>query len=544
MKKAKKNSLAHALNLIFGLFTFIFSVSAFATLPSDIIRDMPGGPSVRQMNFPEPVTDIARQIDSLHLMVMGICLFIFLAVFGVMFYSIFKHRKSKGAKSANFHESITVEIVWTVVPFIIVILMALPATKTVVAMKDTSNAELTIKATGYQWKWGYTYIKGEGEGINFLSTLSTPREQINNLAPKSNTYLMEVDNPLVVPINKKIRIITTAQDVIHAWMVPAFGVKQDAIPGLVRDTWFKADKVGVFRGQCAELCGKEHAFMPIVVEVKSAEDYAAWVKIKQKEMLAKADDPTKVYTLDELNLRGEKVYSSNCAVCHQANGAGGGGIPALDKSKVVNGPFAGHMEILLKGKNGMPKWDGLSDTDLASVMTYTRNNWSNKTGETIQPMDFVNARAGNYKVGGGNPSAKTVEVDHSLHAHVASGAEVSKSNNDNSSTTVNDDVINAIYFASGQYTLTSKDEQDLEKLANYVIKKNNNAKIILSGYVDATGSAQKNKEIAKKRAIAVKDKLIAKGISDTNVVLEKPQNIQANIDVSSKEARRVEIKIQ
>jgi cytochrome c oxidase subunit II len=543
MKKAKKNSLAHALKLILGLFPFVFSLSAFAALPADIVKDMQGGPKVRQMNFAEPVTEIAKQIDFLHIMVMAICLFIFLAVFGVMFYSIFKHRKSKGAKSANFHESITVEIVWTVIPFIIVILMALPATKTVVAMKDTSNADMTIKATGYQWKWGYTYVKGEGEGINFLSTLSTPREQINNLAPKSNTYLMEVDNPLVVPVNKKVRVITTAQDVIHAWMVPAFGVKQDAIPGLVRDTWFKADKVGTFRGQCAELCGKEHAFMPIVVEVKSAEDYAAWVKIKQKEMLAKADDPTKTYTLDELHLRGEKVYGANCAVCHQANGGGGGGIPALDQSKIVNGSFAGQMEILLKGKNGMPSWSSLSDTDLASVMTYTRNNWSNKTGELIQPMDFVNARAGNYKAGGGNPNAKTVETDHSKHNHAAaSSVAPAPSDGGGNNSAVDNAIINAVYFASGKFALTKQDEQSLEKLAMHLVEKSSKAKIILSGYVDSTGSAQKNQEIAKKRAMAVKDILIAKGISESNIILEKPQNIQSNTD--AKQARRVEITIQ
>ncbi|MFM2344115.1 MAG: Aa3-type cytochrome oxidase, subunit [Pseudomonadota bacterium] len=371
----------------------LFGVSsAFA----NSVADMPGGPAVRQLNLHKPVTEIAKQIEGLHIIVMIVCLAIFIAVFGVMFYSIVKHRKSKGAKPANFHESTTVEIIWTVVPFIIVIAMALPATKTVVAMKDTSNADITIKATGYQWKWGYDYIKGEGEGIKFLSTLSTPREQVNNLAPKTTTYLMEVDNAMVVPVNKKIRIVTTAQDVIHAWMIPAFGVKQDAIPGMVRDTWFKAEKVGIYRGQCAELCGKEHAFMPIVVEVKSEEDYAIWVKAKQKEMQAKADDPTKVYTLDELKAKGEKVYSSNCAVCHQPTGTGGGGIPALDGSKVVNGAKAEQMHIMLEGKGGMPKWTQLSDTDLAAVVTYTKNSWGNKTGQIVQPAEFVKARNGEF----------------------------------------------------------------------------------------------------------------------------------------------------
>lgn len=255
-------------------------------------QDMPGGPKVNQLNFTAPATKIMEEIHWLHWFMMIICLIIFVGVFGVMFYSIIKHRKSKGAQPASFHESTSVEIVWTVIPLLIVIGMALPATKTVVAMKDTTNADITIKTTGYQWKWGYDYLKGEGEGISFLSTLSTSRESINNLAPKSVTYLMEVDNEMVVPVNKKIRIITTANDVIHAWAVPAFGVKQDAIPGFVRDTWFKADKVGTYRGQCSELCGAQHAFMPIVVKVVTDQEYTQWVAQKKKEMAATADDPS------------------------------------------------------------------------------------------------------------------------------------------------------------------------------------------------------------------------------------------------------------
>lgn len=354
---------------------------------------MPGGPAVRQLNFAAPVTKIMEDIHWLHWFMMIICTLIFIAVFGAMFYSIFKHRKSKGNKPADFHESTTVEIIWTIIPLIIVIGMALPATKTVVAMKDTTNADITIKATGYQWKWGYDYIKGEGEGIAFLSTLSTPREQINNLAEKSDTYLMEVDNEVVVPVNKKIRVITTANDVIHSWTVQGFGVKQDAIPGFVRDTWFKAEKIGTYRGQCSELCGKEHAFMPIVVRVVSDEDYSAWVSSKKKEMASMADDPSKTYTLEEAKARGAKVYAANCQVCHQPNGKGGGAFPALDGSMVVNGSKEGQYKILLNGKNAMPKWSALSDTELAAVMTYTRNSWGNHTGEVIQPSDFVTARA-------------------------------------------------------------------------------------------------------------------------------------------------------
>jgi len=322
-----------------------------------------------------------------------ICVVIFVAVFGVMFYSIYKHRKSLGHQSASFHESTTVEIVWTVVPLLIVIGMALPATKTVVAMKDTTNADITIKVTGYQWKWGYDYIKGEGEGISFLQTLSTPREQINNEAEKSDTYLMEVDNEMVVPVGKKIRLVTTANDVIHSWTIPAFGVKQDAIPGFVRDTWFRAEKVGTFRGQCSELCGKEHAFMPIVVKVVSDTDYATWVSEKKKQLAALADDPSKTFTMDELKQRGEKVYAANCAACHQPNGKGAGAFPALDGSKVVLGAKEGQYKILLNGKNAMPKWNQLNDVELAAVMTYTRNTWGNKTGELIQPKDFTAARA-------------------------------------------------------------------------------------------------------------------------------------------------------
>jgi len=356
-------------------------------------QDMPGGPAVNQLNFPVAATKIMAEIHWLHWMMLVICTVIFLGVFGVMFYSIFKHRKSKGAKSASFHESTTVEVIWTVIPLLIVIGMALPATKTVVAMKDTTNADITIKTTGYQWKWGYDYIKGEGEGISFLSTLSTSRESINNLAPKTNTYLMEVDNEMVVPVNKKIRMITTANDVIHAWAVPAFGVKQDAIPGFVRDTWFKAEKIGTYRGQCSELCGAQHAFMPIVVRVVSDEDYTKWVEEKKKEMAALADDPSKVYTLAEQMERGAKVYAANCAACHQPNGKGAGSFPALDGSKVVLGPKEANFQIMLNGKGAMPKWGGvISDGDIAAVITYTRNAWGNKTGDVYQTPDLMAAR--------------------------------------------------------------------------------------------------------------------------------------------------------
>ena len=376
------------LAIIYGFFPL---TNSFAQ-----VNDMVGGPANHQLNFQVPVTSIAQDIYQLHIWMMMVCLVIFIAVFSVMFYSILKHRKSLGHKASSFHESTTMEIAWTVVPFVIVVLMALPATKTVVAMKDTSNADITIKATGMQWKWGYDYLKGEGQGLTYLSTLSTPRDQIHGNAKKGDNYLLEVDNPLVVPVNKKIRIITTANDVIHAWGVPAFGVKQDAIPGFVRDTWFKAEKTGTYRGNCYELCGKEHAFMPIVVNVLSNQDYADWVTSKMKDTKKIVDDPNKLWTLSELNAKGKEIYSNNCAACHMENGKGvSGAFPALDGSKVVMGPKSGQIDILLNGKNAMPAWrDSLTDVDIAAVITYTRTSWSNKGAgkEILQPSEIFAAR--------------------------------------------------------------------------------------------------------------------------------------------------------
>ena len=371
--------------------------AAACASPALAVNDLPGGPAVRQLDLHPAVTKIAEQQQWLHYAVMGICIVIFVAVFGVMFYSILKHRKSVGHKPANFHESLSVEIAWTVIPFIIVIGMGAMATRTVVAMKDTSNADITIKATGYQWKWGYDYLKGEGEGIGFLSTLDYGHREMSNSGkpPPTDNYLLKVDNPLVVPVDRKIRIITTANDVIHAWMVPAFGVKQDAIPGFVRDTWFRAEKTGDFYGQCAELCGKEHAYMPIHVKVLSAQDYAKWVEGKKKEVAAKADDPTKEWKLEELVARGEKVYAANCVACHQSSGKAAGPIKALDGSALVlDADKSKQIAILLNGAaNGaMPAWKQLSDTEIAAVITYTKNNWGNKTGQVVQPADIVAAR--------------------------------------------------------------------------------------------------------------------------------------------------------
>jgi cytochrome c oxidase subunit 2 len=387
------------MNKLFGkLNAAALMLGAWLTSSAWAVNDLPGGPAVRQLNLHPAATKIAEEQAWLHWFMMIICTVIFVVVFGVMFYSIWKHRKSVGHKPASFHESVKVEIAWTVVPFIIVILMALPATKAVVASKDTSNADLTIKATGYQWKWGYDYIKGEGEGIGFVSTLDNEHREMSNNGAKGvdiDNYLLKVDNPLVVPVDKKVRIITTANDVIHAFAVPAFGIKQDAIPGFVRDTWFRAERTGDFYGQCQELCGKEHAYMPIHVKVVSAPDYAVWVQDQQKKMAAKLDDPSKVWALDDLVKRGEKVYAANCVACHQPTGKGAGPIKALDGAAVVlDADKTKQIKILLNGQNNgsMPAWKQLSDTDLAAVISYTKNNWSNKTGQLVQPAEVKAAR--------------------------------------------------------------------------------------------------------------------------------------------------------
>ena len=347
-------------------------------------------------NFQPPVTPIARQMYDLHMFIFWVCVVIFIGVFGVMFYSLFKHRKSVGHEAHPFHENTTVEIIWTVIPFLILLFMAFPATKTILALKDTSEPGLTVKVTGYQWKWNYDYLQ---EGIGFYSTLATPMAQINGQAPKGEHYLLEVDHPMVVPVDTKVRLLITAGDVIHSWWVPAFGVKQDAIPGFVRDSWFRAEQVGTYRGQCAELCGKEHGFMPIVVEVKSKEDYAKWVDDMKKQTAAAGDDPGRVWDVKDLVARGEKVYAANCVACHQATGKGAPpAFPPLDGSKVVNGPKAGQIKTVLNGverdgkPTAMPSWKQLSDTDIAAVITYTRNSWGNHTGEAVQPSEIKVAR--------------------------------------------------------------------------------------------------------------------------------------------------------
>jgi cytochrome c oxidase subunit II len=359
------------------------------------VGNLSGGPAVNQLNFHPPVTQIAESQHWLHWFMLAICTVIFVLVFGVMFYSIYKHRKSVGHKSQELPEPIWVELGWTIVPLIIVIGMALPATKVLVAQKDTSNADVTIKVTGIQWMWGYDYIQGDGEGISFLSRLDPEHRAWSDSGrpPQVDNYLLKVDNPMVVPVGKKIRIITTANDVIHSWMVPSFGVKQDAIPGFVRDTWFRAEQTGDFYGQCAELCGKEHAYMPIHVRVVSDAEYAAWVSEQNAAMSARADDPNKVWTVSDLVGRGASVYAANCAACHQANGQGMGAFKALDGSAVVLAQdSSAYINIMLNGKGAMPAWRQLSDTEIAAVMTYAKNSWSNNTERAVQPADVMAAR--------------------------------------------------------------------------------------------------------------------------------------------------------
>jgi cytochrome c oxidase subunit 2 len=348
-----------------------------------------------QLNLREPQSALARDVYDLHTMINLVCLAIFIVVFGAMFYSIWKHRKAAGHKAEHFHENTTVEVIWTVIPFFILIGMAYPATKSVLAMKDTSNPDMTIKVTGYQWKWEYDYLK---DGVSFMSTLSTPREQIENQQAKGEHYLLEVDEPLVVPVNKKVRVLLTAGDVIHAWWVPELAVKQDAIPGFIRDAWFKSETTGTFRGQCTELCGKDHAFMPIVVKVVTQEEYDAWLASKKQGAAAAAADNTRTFTQEELMARGEQVYSANCAACHQANGMGvPGAFPAISGSKVATGPIEDHIKLVLNGKPGtaMAAFGGqLSEADVAAVVTYQRNAWDNKVGDTAQPVQVAGLKGG------------------------------------------------------------------------------------------------------------------------------------------------------
>ena len=354
------------------------------------------------LNLKTPVTTIATQIYDLHMLILYVCIAIFVVVFSIMFYSIYKHRQSVGHKAVQFHEHHMLEVVWTVIPAVILVAMAIPATKTIFAMKDTSAADMTVKVTGYQWKWEYDYIDKD---VRFVSSLSTSQDQINNVAEKSENYLLEVDNPMVVPVGKKVRVLLTASDVIHAFWVPEFGIKQDAIPGFIKEVWFKVDQPGTYRGQCAELCGKAHGYMPIVVEAVSEDKYAAWLVAKNEEAKTAAAGSEKEWAKEDLIANGKLVYGKNCADCHQANGAGlPPAFPAITGSKIALGPIFGadgkylkdsHIDRLLNGKGVMPAWKGLlNDVEIASVITYTRQSLGNaaKVDPIIQPAQIKASR--------------------------------------------------------------------------------------------------------------------------------------------------------
>lgn len=342
------------------------------------------------LNFQRPVTPIAHKILELHNLILLICLVIFVVVFSFMFYSIFAHRKSRGYKAAKFHDNATLEVVWTVIPFLILVSMAIPSTATLIDMSDTSHSDLTIKVTGYQWKWQYEY---PDQDISFFSTLTTPEDQIENKAKKDEHYLLEVDNPVVLPVGKKVRFLVTGNDVIHSWWVPQLGVKKDAIPGYINDFWVRADEAGTFRGQCAELCGNGHGFMPIVVQAVSQEDFTKWVATQKSKAAAESAGSNKTWSKDELMAKGQKAFTTTCAACHGAEGKGIPGVfPALAGSKIATGPVAEHIKTVLHGRSGgkysaqMPAFAAqLSDVDAAAIITFERNSFGNKTGDVVQP---------------------------------------------------------------------------------------------------------------------------------------------------------------
>ncbi len=343
-----------------------------------------------QLNLREGVTEISRSVYSLHMIIFWICVVIAVVVFGVMLWSVIYHRKSRGAKAQNFHENVYVEIAWTIVPILILVGMAVPATATLKKMYDSSESDIDIQVTGYQWKWRYQYLES---GVDFFSSLATPIEQIQGESEKTENYLLEVDNPLVIPVGKKVRFLITANDVIHSWWVPDFAVKKDAIPGFINESWVKAEHTGIYRGQCAELCGKDHGFMPIVVEVKSQEDYQLWLKDQQLAQAEKAKSAEKRWTLDELMVTGKEVYMKSCAACHQANGEGvPGAFPALKGSPLVQGDPGAHIDVVLNGKAGTAMQafrDQLSATELAAVITYERNAWGDSLGDIISPSQIA-----------------------------------------------------------------------------------------------------------------------------------------------------------
>ncbi len=370
------------------------SLLALLCVESAFAAEMP-------LNMTRGVTEISQQVHDLHMTIFYICCGIGLVVFGAMFWSIIHHRKAKGVQPAQFHESTRVELLWTAIPVVILIIMAIPATRTLIAMEDTSKSEVTILVTGSQWKWHYKYLEYP---VEYYSLLATPRKQIQNKLAKNENYLLEVDRPLVIPTGKKVRFLMTSDDVIHSWWVPAFAVKKDANPGFINEAWTKVDQPGVYRGQCAELCGKDHGFMPIVVVVKTAEEFDSWIRAEGERQAALKAEEQKLLamqmTMDEAMAMGEKVYQGYCAACHQQGGQGlPGAFPALKGSKMATTAEgkANHIDIVLHGKTGTAMQafgKQLTLQEIAAVITYERNAWDNKTGDLIQAADIQAAKAG------------------------------------------------------------------------------------------------------------------------------------------------------
>ncbi|WP_216643778.1 cytochrome c oxidase subunit II [Vibrio sp. B1Z05] len=369
----------------------MLSSSAFAEIAP---LSEPSPSSSSSFNMTQGVTEISGKVFHLHMLIFYICVAIAVVVFGVMFYSIIKHRKSKGAVAANFHESTKVEIIWTVIPILILIGMAIPATKTLIEMEDTSESELTVKITGSQWKWHYSYFEHD---VEFFSYLSTSNEQIEGTDKKGEHYLLEVDNALVLPIGKKIRFLMTSDDVIHSWWVPDFAVKKDTIPGFINEAWTKIDKPGIYRGQCAELCGRNHGFMPIVVKAVQADEFDAWIADKEQQLAEQKRQQQqalqKTLSMDELMTLGKEVYEGRCAVCHQSNGLGVANVfPAMKGSSVVLGDVNGHIDIIVNGVSGTAMQafgTQLTAEEIAAVVTYERNAWDNNTGDLVQASDVA-----------------------------------------------------------------------------------------------------------------------------------------------------------
>ena len=351
--------------------------------------------ATRQLNMPQGVTEVSQAAYDIHMIMMWICTVIGIAVFGFMFYVMYAHRKSRGAVAANFHENHVVELIWTIVPALILIVMAIPATTALLKVYDTENADIDIKVTGYQWKWQYEYI---GEGVKYMSELRTSQDEIYGRAPKGEHYLREVTEPLVIPTGKKVRFLITGNDVIHSWWVPDFGVKRDAVPGLFTAAWAKTDVPGTYVGECTELCGIGHAFMPVVVEVKEEAEYNEWLAGKKAEVAEYASTIGKEWTFDELMVRGEEVYERSCAACHQSDGNGIPGVfPALKYSPIALGAKEGHIAVLIDGVAGTSMQsfaDQLSEVDIAAVVHYERNAWGNDVGDVTQPIDVLNYKQG------------------------------------------------------------------------------------------------------------------------------------------------------